>query len=629
MPVPTLITDLSTTAALNSPDGSIDIPSSLDDYQRAHASFIAQLRDRTATDLTNTPAGSIAATTVQGAINEIVSDLAASSGASLVGDIPAGIGSIATTVQDKLREMVGIKGFGEVADGVTDDQAALAKALSQRGTLMPSGSNGILYVDGGGRTFAIASDLQIPTNTRLTNCKIFCKSGAKIMLGGASSGDVHYYSGIPGVMVIGDLLGSVPTSTNLVSVNYLNRGDMRNVVAINALGAGIKTTINTRNMTWGPTYAFNCCQNVAVITGAIEMFGSDHTVSGYVIGQATFTDAEVAAEIAAPGSTQFPYRVGVILNMSTSTVGGGIRGEISGFAGVYVKNSFSADFGSLLADQNAGHGVYFATNCGDFKADISGSDNNRLNGAYDTLTMADATLVRYNIRSISTDELGGIGSPMRYHLRVAASPAQIDRGTVAHPRGRLNGATRMSLPAVAPSIIEGRHPHLPFTAADTTPSVDGGTCFKFANAGSVSVTTFNDGYEGKRISVLGDGLTTLVHPGIVCPLGRSYLVKTNDVVDLELRAGVWVVVSPIRKLSVSSTVDPTSIAIGGSLAATVAVTGASMGDIVQVTFSLDLQGLTLTGYVSAPDTVTYVLANNTAGAINLAVGSFRVFVTRI
>ena len=43
MPVPTLISQLSTTASRNSPDGAVDVPSSIDDYQRAHAAFIAQL----------------------------------------------------------------------------------------------------------------------------------------------------------------------------------------------------------------------------------------------------------------------------------------------------------------------------------------------------------------------------------------------------------------------------------------------------------------------------------------------------------------------------------------------------------------------------------------------------------
>lgn len=45
MPAPTLITDLSQTAGSNQPVGSVDTPSTLDDVQRAHASFIAMLRD--------------------------------------------------------------------------------------------------------------------------------------------------------------------------------------------------------------------------------------------------------------------------------------------------------------------------------------------------------------------------------------------------------------------------------------------------------------------------------------------------------------------------------------------------------------------------------------------------------
>lgn len=44
MPVPSLITDLSTTAASNSPAGAESARGTIDDYLRAHASFIAQTR---------------------------------------------------------------------------------------------------------------------------------------------------------------------------------------------------------------------------------------------------------------------------------------------------------------------------------------------------------------------------------------------------------------------------------------------------------------------------------------------------------------------------------------------------------------------------------------------------------
>lgn len=44
MPVPSLLTDLSVTAGLNNPPGGEDVFPQLDNYLRAHAAFIAQLR---------------------------------------------------------------------------------------------------------------------------------------------------------------------------------------------------------------------------------------------------------------------------------------------------------------------------------------------------------------------------------------------------------------------------------------------------------------------------------------------------------------------------------------------------------------------------------------------------------
>ena len=45
MPIPSSINELSTNPAANSPDGTSEGPGTLDNYQRAHAAFIAQLRD--------------------------------------------------------------------------------------------------------------------------------------------------------------------------------------------------------------------------------------------------------------------------------------------------------------------------------------------------------------------------------------------------------------------------------------------------------------------------------------------------------------------------------------------------------------------------------------------------------
>ena len=55
---------------------------------------------------------------------------------------------------------------------------------------------------------------------------------------------------------------------------------------------------------------------------------------------------------------------------------------------------------------------------------------------------------------------------------------------------------------------------------------------------------------------------------------------------------------------------------------TVTVTGAALGDIVTgVSFSLDLQGLSVSESVSPADTVSVLFFNGTAVAIDLASGT--------
>ena len=75
---------------------------------------------------------------------------------------------------------------------------------------------------------------------------------------------------------------------------------------------------------------------------------------------------------------------------------------------------------------------------------------------------------------------------------------------------------------------------------------------------------------------------------------------------------------------VEKTWDAGSIADGNEEALEVTVPGASLGDFVLSSFSVDVADLMLTAAVTAANTVTAVLANNTGGGIDLASGTLRV-----
>ena len=81
-------------------------------------------------------------------------------------------------------------------------------------------------------------------------------------------------------------------------------------------------------------------------------------------------------------------------------------------------------------------------------------------------------------------------------------------------------------------------------------------------------------------------------------------------------------------LSGSATWDPSGIGDGDEQATNITVLGAELGDFCLASISVDIQDMVLDAQVTAADTVTCVLANNTGGEVDLGSSTASVVVIK-
>jgi hypothetical protein len=80
----------------------------------------------------------------------LLSFFSAPAGASLIGYTPEGTGAVPTTVQTKLREIVSVKDFGAVGNGVADDTAAIQAGINAvKAKVSGNSGGGILFFPAG------------------------------------------------------------------------------------------------------------------------------------------------------------------------------------------------------------------------------------------------------------------------------------------------------------------------------------------------------------------------------------------------------------------------------------------------------------------------------------------------
>lgn len=95
-------------------------------------------------------------------------------------------------------------------------------------------------------------------------------------------------------------------------------------------------------------------------------------------------------------------------------------------------------------------------------------------------------------------------------------------------------------------------------------------------------------------------------------------MATVDISDKTVAQDDRDLLGTLVPLSGSATWDAGSIADGDEEVKEVTVTGAALGDFVLASLSIDVADLALVAAVTATNTVTCQLLNNTGGAIDLA-----------
>lgn len=110
----------------------------------------------------------------------------ASAGASRIGFLQSGIGAVARTVQDKLRDFVNVRDFGAVGDGTTDDTAAIQAAMAAHDVVQfPAGTFKITTT----LTLTRTGQALMCAGSRRTEIKMYSTTLAAIQL---TSGIANY-----------------------------------------------------------------------------------------------------------------------------------------------------------------------------------------------------------------------------------------------------------------------------------------------------------------------------------------------------------------------------------------------------------------------------------------------------
>lgn len=282
--------------------------------------------------IVNTPAGNVAATTVQAAINELDTEkaslaaLAASSGSTLVGYTQGGTGATTRTVKAKLQESVSVLDFGADPTGVSDSTAAIQAAINVAASI-----GGAVFFPSG--IYLISSSLTNSAN----GVSLIGVNGTAI------------WNGVTTVYQAGSVIIKKSTMTTDAIINTGLRFSVHDLALVGQTG-------NT-----GDGISIQNGQSCVIANVSVAKMGG----SGIRLGTKSGSIGNVNGWILNGVTSQYNGSHGVYIYDQSTSGGPNANGgtatalNVAGNSGdgLHIENGVYNTFTGLLSQQNTGYGV--------------------------------------------------------------------------------------------------------------------------------------------------------------------------------------------------------------------------------------------------------------------------------
>jgi hypothetical protein len=280
-------------------------------------------------------------------------------------------------------------------------------------------------------------------------------------------------------------------------------------------------------------YAQNCLLDTGALsdfTGVLDINGNDHFIARgeYTGSRASLSSANrwvCAVAVREPN------------HFLTDVVG-----EIAD-TGFYIASGASfLRFANCRADLNRGHGWHFDGGSGSLVGCHAINNGQETHNTYDGFsTLTSGTNFQFSgcfAESNTTNR-------HRYGFQDQTnSGSNFNVYDGCRSRGHSSGAF-FTFQFTGSQVDQPDNPPYGLPAANATPNVEGFRNWFAQNVGAFNVTNFTTGRGGQRISVIGDGFTTVVNGATIkTTTGANKLLAANRVYDFILSNGVWIEVGP-------------------------------------------------------------------------------------